>query len=184
MLRECGLSQSCFGACSASAVDRCQIGPAQAGSTAVNSENCLSVFNFSICGLEILSVSAGFYLGLPCWKIKVITSKAGHRFFFFFWHSYTPQLLRSKCPIVVHLKCIHTNVLFFLHLLLTCKILQAKSSHFNTNFTWSTWWNFTIGEELWHANSEHQPIASDLCVSEDSWLGNKAKLSVYSASFI
>lgn len=63
--------------CSASAVDRCQLGPAQAGSTAVNSENCHSVFNFSICGIEILSVSAGFYLGLPCWKIKVITSKAG-----------------------------------------------------------------------------------------------------------
>ncbi len=25
--------------------------------------------------------------------------------------------------------------IFFLHLLLTCKILQAKSSHFNTNLT-------------------------------------------------
>lgn len=85
VLRECGLSQSCFGACSASAVDCCQLGPAQAGSTAVNSDNCHSGFNFSICGLEILSVSAGSYLGLPCWKIKVITSKAGQagQFFFF-----------------------------------------------------------------------------------------------------
>ncbi len=70
--------------CSASAVDRCQLGPAPAGSTAVNSEYCHSVFNFSICWLDILSVSAGFYLGLPCWKIKVITSKAGQAGQFFF----------------------------------------------------------------------------------------------------
>lgn len=47
---------------SASAVDHCQLGPAQAGKTAVNSENCHILINFSICALKIRSVLAALYL--------------------------------------------------------------------------------------------------------------------------